>query len=78
MVQKIKPPSLGRTKCLLIADCGRQITTVVYVVAGETQSLLGLGDAQALGIIQITPERQLLVRELTKVNQAHADTEAIM
>lgn len=32
---KIKLPILGRTKCQLIAECGRQITTKTYVVAVE-------------------------------------------
>lgn len=50
----------------LIAECGRrQITTIVYVVAGEKQSLLGLADTEVLGIMQITSEGQLLVRQLT-------------
>ena len=33
----------------------RQITTIVYAVAGETQLLLGLADIEVLNIIQITP-----------------------
>ena len=41
-------PILGRTKCRLKATCGQEVCTLVYVVAGETESLLGLRDAQAL------------------------------
>ena len=64
----------------MIAECGRQITTctIVYVVAGETQSLLGPADAEALGIMQITPEGQFSVRQLTEMNKAWAEAEAII
>ena len=51
-----KVPMLGRTKCQMVAKCGRQITTMVYVVKGKSQSLLGLRDGKALGIISIDPE----------------------
>ena len=64
---KIKLPILGKAICLLIAECGRQITTTVYVVAEEV-----------LSIIQITPERQILVRQLTEMIKASADAEAII
>ena len=49
-------PILGHTKCRLKAICGQEIRTLVYVVAGETESLLGLKDAQALGIVNINLE----------------------
>jgi hypothetical protein len=49
-------PILGRTKCRIRAECGQEVFTIVYVVEGETESLLGLKDAEALGIIQIKPE----------------------
>ena len=44
-------PILGRTKCRMMAACGQEVSTIVYVVAGETESLLGLKDALALGIV---------------------------
>ena len=75
---KIRLLILRRTKCQFIAECGRQITTIVYILAGETQSLSGLADSKALGIIQIIPEGKLLVRQLTEVNKACADAEAII
>ena len=53
-------PILGRTKCRLKATCGQEVRTLVYVVAGETESLLGLKDAQALGIVKINLEGQLM------------------
>ena len=53
---ELKLPMLGRTRCQMVARCGRQITTIVYVVKGESQSLLGLRDGKALGIISIDPE----------------------
>ena len=44
----------------------------------EKQSPLGLAEAEALGIMLITPEEQLLVRQLIEVNKAQADAEAII
>jgi len=38
------------------------INTLVYVVEGEEQSLLGLRDGEALGIIKIKPEGTFTVR----------------
>ena len=52
----IKLPILGRTKCKMVAVGGAEITTIVYVVEGETTSLLGLKDGESLGIINIKPE----------------------
>ena len=49
-------PILGRTKCKLRAKAGKEVLTMVYVVAGETESLLGLKDGESLGIIKIKPE----------------------
>ena len=49
-------PILGRTKCTKRASAGAQITTIVYVVKGETESLLGLSDGKRLGIIKIDPD----------------------
>ena len=53
---KMKLPILGRTKCQIVAMGGAEIQTIVYVVAGETESLLGLSDGEALGIININPD----------------------
>ena len=74
---KIKLSILGRTKCQFIAEYGRQITIIVMLKL-EKQSPLGLAEAEALGIMLITPEEQLLVRQLTEVNKAQADAEAII
>ena len=35
---------------------GAEVRTIVYVVQGQQQSLLGLRDGEALGIIEIKPE----------------------
>ena len=43
--------------------CG--LITIVYIVAGKIQPLLGLADAESLAIVQITTEGQLIVRHLT-------------
>jgi hypothetical protein len=49
-------PILGRTKCILQAAGGAVVRTMVYVVKGETKSLLGLKDGKDLGILSIRPE----------------------
>ena len=51
-----KLPVIGRTKCVMCAAAGAEITTIVYVVAGEAEGLLGFLDAEKLGIIKINPE----------------------
>ena len=53
---KLNLAILGRTKCTLHAKGGACITTIVYVVKGTKESLLGLRDGKALGIIKIQPE----------------------
>ena len=73
-------PILGRTKCRMTAENGQEVFTIVYVVRGETESLLGLKDGEALGIINIDPKgkkpeviRQLdegKLPELKKVSEA--------
>ena len=47
---------LGRSKCRLTARAGNTVETVVYVVRGAKESLLGLKDGEELGIIKIQPE----------------------
>ena len=47
---------IGRTKAYLTASSGAKISTIVYIVRGGKQSLLGLRDAQELGILQINIE----------------------
>ena len=66
---------LGRTKAILKASRGATTGTIVYVVRGSGQSLLGLKDAEDLGIVEINPEgrkdeqgvRQLVSEKKTKV-----------
>ena len=47
---------LGRSQCTLTAGAGAEVKTCVYVVKGAKESLLGLRDGEALGIIKIKPE----------------------
>ena len=47
---------LGRTKAILRAAGGATVGTIVYIVGGSGQSLLGLKDGENLGIIKINPE----------------------
>ena len=57
----VRLPMRGRVKC------GKEVKTVVYVVEGETQSLLGLRDAKALGVISTKPEGRLYVEDVNMV-----------
>ena len=61
---------LGRARCILKAQAGATITTMVYVVRGAKESLLGLKDGEALGIIKIQPDghRQLEHAEAADTN----------
>ena len=45
------------------------INTIVYVVKGQKQSLLGLLDGEALGIIKINPDGDQCVRQLQNHNK---------
>ena len=60
-------PILGRTKCMMSSSAGAQISTIVYVVKDEKQSLLGLSDGERLGIIKINREgaQAEVVRQMT-------------
>ena len=62
-------PMIGRTKAVLKAKGGASVDTIVYVVRGSNQSLLGLKDGQALGIISIMPEGTQQVRQLSSVRK---------
>ena len=53
---------MGRSKCTMIAEAGAQVDTIVYVVKGAKESLLGLKDGEALGIIKIQPEGEQVRR----------------
>ena len=46
-------PVLGRSKCKMQAEAGATIHTMIYVVKGQEQPLLGRGDAQRLGILKM-------------------------
>ena len=46
-------PIMGRSKCRMRAEAGATIHSMVYVMRGKEQPLLGLMDAQRLGIIQM-------------------------
>ena len=58
---------MGRSKAILRAAGGATVSTIVYVVKGSKQSLLGLKDGESLSIIKISPEGktdQVVVRQL--------------
>ena len=56
------------TRCELQARGGAKITTIVYMVKGVKESLLGLQDGEALGIIRIETDGESVRRleQLTK------------
>ena len=72
----IRLPIRGRTKCQFTAACGAQINTIAYVVEGEEQSLLGLKDGEALGIIN--SDGQFTVRQLYTELKATPTVEGIV
>ena len=47
---------IGRSKALLVAEAGASIETIVYVIRGVSECLLGKTDAVKLGIITFRPE----------------------
>ena len=47
-------PVLGRSKCLVMAASGSSVVTRVYVMKGKSSSLLGLREAEALGVLVIS------------------------
>ena len=49
-------PVMGRAKVVMQNQRGIQRKTMVYLVEGQTESLLGKQDAEALGILNIVPE----------------------
>ena len=44
---------MGRSKCRMRAEAGATIHSMVFVMRGKEQPLLGLMDAQKLGVIQM-------------------------
>ena len=64
-------PILGRSKCILQAQAGYSIQSMVYVVRGEEQCLLGKEDAKKLGIIDLNmqgrPKTEDTVNRVQKV-----------
>jgi hypothetical protein len=49
-------PILGRSKCQLMAASGASVVTRVYVMEGKSDSLLGLREAEALGVVAISSQ----------------------
>ena len=66
-------PVMGRAKVVMQNQRGIQRKTMVYLVEGQTESLLGKQDAEALGIINIVPEGAApadMVKRITPVTIA--------
>ena len=66
-------PIIGRSKCRMQAEAGATIHSMVYVMRGQEQPLLGLIDAQRLGIIQMNmkgaAQKEDVVARLEKVEK---------
>ena len=69
---------LGKARVMLQCKEGMRIYTTVYVVAGQTENLLGERDAVALGILSIKPRgikpNQESVRNITTVKKEPRET----
>ena len=59
---------LGRFRCQLKARAGAEITMTAYVIRGAKESLLGLRDGEALGIMKIQPEGDT-IRQLNMITK---------
>ena len=46
---------LGESRCQITAEAGAETTTTINVIRGVQESLLGLKDGEALGILKINP-----------------------
>ena len=44
---------LGECECQMTAEAGAETTTMIYIVRGMQESLLGLRDGEALGMLKI-------------------------
>ena len=47
---------IGRSNAVLEAEAGAKLTTMVYVIRGVSENLLGKSDAVKLGIVEFHPE----------------------
>ena len=69
---KYKLPVLGRAKVVMTNLKGMKINSMVYVVKGQKESLLGQSDGVRLGILSINPEGSKpgeLVHKMTVVKK---------
>ena len=69
---KYKLPVLGRAKVVMTNLKGMKINSMVYVVKGQKESLLGQSDGVRLGILSINPEGSKpgeLVHKMTMVKK---------
>ena len=66
-------PILGRIKCYMRAVGGKVVKAMIYIVQGETESLLGLKDAEALGILQIRPEGKEPEEQVGQLYEVHKE-----
>ena len=72
-------PVLGKAKVVLKCRAGAKVNTMVYVMRGQSESLLGKLDGQKLGIISIVPEGVAEeVRKITSVVKQEVRKEGIV
>ena len=69
-------PIMGRSKCRMRAEAGATINSMVYVMRGNEEPLLGRLDSQRLGIIQLnmkgSQQKEDRVARLEKVEKQAA------
>ena len=67
-------PIMGRSKCTMTAEGGKSVATLIYVVKGECQSLLGLKDGKDLGIVRIRPQGFTKEEEVAQLSGVKKET----
>merc|ERR1712082_558522 len=69
----IRLPVMGRAKVVMQNQRGKHLKTMVYVVQGQTESLLGKRDAEALGILQIALEGAAPSEQVNRITPVRED-----
>ena len=70
-------PVRGKARVMLQCEEGMRVYTTVYVVAGQTENLLGERDAVALGILAIKPRGSKAKKEEGYTDQGKAKKETV-
>jgi hypothetical protein len=75
-------PVMGKAKVVLKCKEGMKVNATVYVVKGETESLLGKTDSEALGIITLNPRGKAPspepIQAITQMKKEEIKTDGII